>query len=63
MFNVLFTLGILFVVLAGLGALWVNVIHPFLFDEALEDKLDDAVEQKVMSEADKKVDEILKEEV
>ena len=62
MFKVFFTLGVVFVTLVVIGNLWVRLIHPFLFGEAIEDKLDDAIEQKVMNEADKKAAEILKEE-
>lgn len=63
MFKIFFTLGVIFCVALIVGNLWVHLIHPFLFGEAVEDKLDDAAEQKVMNEVDKKVDEILKEEV
>lgn len=62
MFRLLLMLGILFVLLVVVGNLWVRIIHPLLFKELIEDKLDDAVEQKVLKEADKKAAEILSHE-
>ena len=63
MFRVFFMLLVLFVATFVIGTLWVKVIYPFLFGEAIEDKLDDAVHQKMMSEADKKAKQILESEV
>lgn len=62
MFQLVFYIGMLFIIAVVVGNLWVSYIHPFLFGEAIEDKLDDAVEEKVMKEVDKKAAEILKEE-
>ncbi len=63
MFGVLFTLTIVFILLVVVGNIWIHLIHPFLFGEVIEDKIDSAVETKVMKETDKQVDKILKEEV
>lgn len=62
MFNIVFILGLVFITTLILANLWVKLIHPFLFEEAIEDKLDDAVETRVMREADKKAAEILNQE-
>lgn len=61
MFQLVFVLTMVFVVALITSNLWIHVIHPFLFGESIEDKLDNAVEQKVMNEADKKAAEILEE--
>lgn len=58
-----FILAMVFFITLVVGNLWVHFIHPFLFGEAVEDKIDDAVEEKIMKEADKKAAEILEEEV
>lgn len=59
MFRVVFMLGMMLAILIAISVLWVKVIHPFLFEEVIEDKLDDAVEQRVLRETDKKAAEIL----
>ena len=61
MFQLVFILSMAFIITLIVSNLWIHVIHPFLFGESIEDKLDNAVEQKVMNEADKKAAEILKE--
>lgn len=62
MFRLVFTLAMIFFAVLVVGNLWVHFIHPFLFGEAIEDKLDSAAEEKVMKEVDKKAAEILEEE-
>lgn len=61
-FALLFRIGIIFLILFIIGNLWVRFIHPMLFNDYLEDKLDDAVEKKILKETDKKAAEILSDE-
>lgn len=62
MFELLFKIGIIFVILFVIGNLWVRFIHPMLFNDHIEDRLDGAVEKKILKETDKKAAEILSDE-
>jgi hypothetical protein len=55
-------LVVLFVAFVGIYFVWDKFIHPLLFKEEIDLKLEDAVETKVLRETDKKVEEILRED-
>lgn len=62
MFGILLNIGIIFAILFIVGNLWVRFIHPMLFKDQIDDKLEDAVEKKILNDADKKAAEILNDE-
>lgn len=56
-------LVVLFASLTFVYLVWDKVIHPLLFKEKIETKLESAVETKVLMETDKKVEEILSKDL
>jgi hypothetical protein len=55
-------LVILFAALIVAYIVWDKVIHPLLFKEEIDEKLESAAETKIKRKVDKEVQNILKEE-
>ena len=58
MFKLFFMLGMVFFLSLAIVGLWTKVLHPFLFGEEIDSIIEDAVEEKTMSEVEKEAEAI-----